>query len=220
MKTIRLCMTSLFAALALAATSHAANLQDVVRDTQRTSVDDGKFSMVWWIPVQYWDESLKSTANVPDAVRAQITSIMGEYNVVALLRADAGAGGIENPQTKDELLKNTRVEMAGKVVEPLQTEQISPAALTLLSQLKPVLSATIGQMGQAMEFVVYPGKTDGKLLIDAAQSGSLAVTFYGKSHRWRLPLGSLLPPRTDKKTGEQFPGNYEYNPFTGGKLDK
>jgi hypothetical protein len=219
MKSPRHHMAMLLAALALAATAQAANVEEVVRDTQRTSIEGETFSLVWWIPEQFWDESLKGNAGVPAAMRTQITSVMGEYNIVALLRATTGAEGMQGVQSKDELVKNTRVEIGGKLVEPLPAEQISPAALALLSQLKPMLTASMGQLGQGMEFVTYPGKANGKLLIDAGQPGSLAITFYGKKHLWRLPLGSLLPPRVDKKTGEDFPGNYQFNPFTGDKLD-
>jgi hypothetical protein len=205
--------------LALAATTHAASVDDVVRDTQRTTTEGDVFSLVWWIPEQFWDESLKSNPGVPQAMRTQITSVMGEYNIVALLRASVAGGGVGDTKPKDELLKNTRVEIGGKVVEPLAAEQISPAALTLLSQLKPMLAASMGQLGQGMEFVVYPGKADGKPLVNAAQPGALAITFYGRKHQWRLPLGSLLPPKVDRKTGEEFPGNYLFNPYTGDRLD-
>ena len=33
-----------------------------------------------------------------------------------------------------------------------------------------------------------------------------------------VPLGSLLPPRQDAATGESFPGDYLFNPYTGGAL--
>ena len=36
---------------------------------------------------------------------------------------------------------------------------------------------------------------------------------------WWIPLGSLLPPKYDSETGEKFPGNYNYNPFTGIRLN-
>jgi hypothetical protein len=219
MKSLKARIATLLAALALATTSQAANVQDLVRDTQRTTLEGEAFSLVWWIPEQFWDESLKGNAGVPEAMRAQFISVMGEYNIVALLRASTTAAGMGGVQSKEELAKNTRVEIGGKVFEPLPAEQIAPAALALLSQVKPMLAATMGQVGQGMEFLVYPGKADGKLLVNAAQTGSLAITFYGKKHQWRLPLGSLLPPRVDKKTGEDFPGNYQYNPFTGDKLD-
>ena len=44
------------------------------------------------------------------------------------------------------------------------------------------------------------------------------MTLGDATYRWRLPLGSLLPPRYDAKTGEKFSGNYLYSPFTGKEL--
>jgi hypothetical protein len=41
-----------------------------------------------------------------------------------------------------------------------------------------------------------------------------------KIFRYRLPLGSFLDPAVDVKTGETFPGNYHFNPFTGSPLSK
>jgi hypothetical protein len=41
---------------------------------------------------------------------------------------------------------------------------------------------------------------------------------YDQTYRWRTPLGSLLPVKVDAKTGEEFPGNYSFNPYTGEKL--
>jgi hypothetical protein len=67
--------------------------------------------------------------------------------------------------------------------------------------------------------VVFPAKADGKPLIDALQTGSVQVSLYDQTYRFRTPLGSLLPVKVDAKTGEEFPGNYSFNPFTGEKLN-
>jgi hypothetical protein len=75
-----------------------------------------------------------------------------------------------------------------------------------------------GQVGQSLELVIYPAKVDGKLVVDASQSGTLQLKLYEETFKWRLPLGSLLPAKVDAKTGESFPGNYQFNPFTGNKL--
>ena len=50
------------------------------------------------------------------------------------------------------------------------------------------------------------------------QAGTLQVSLYDQVYRWRTPLGSLLPAKVDAKTGEEFPGNYSFNPYTGEKL--
>lgn len=34
----------------------------------------------------------------------------------------------------------------------------------------------------------------------------------------QAPLGSLLPPMIDPQTNEEFPGDFLYNPYSGGKL--
>jgi hypothetical protein len=55
-------------------------------------------------------------------------------------------------------------------------------------------------------------------VIDAMQAGTMQVKLFDQSFKWRTPLGSLLPLRVDAKTGEEFPGNYGFNPYTGEKL--
>jgi hypothetical protein len=79
------------------------------------------------------------------------------------------------------------------------------------------MASMVGQLGENLEFVVFPATAAGKA-VDAAKPGSFTVKLYDQSTTWRLPLGSLLPKRSDRKTGEQFPGNYNFNPYTGDKL--
>jgi hypothetical protein len=213
-----------FAACLLAATlgvsaASVAGVQDIVRETQRSVESNGQVTMVWWMPQQFWDESLKANPALPAEARQQVLNGLADYTVVALLKAKAGAGGLSDVQPKAELLKNVRLESNGKLIEPLAPEQVSPLTQLLLSQLKPAMAAMAGQVGQAMEFVVYPAKgADGALLMDAMQAGSVKIKLYDDTFSWRLPLGSLLPVKLDSKSGEEFPGNYLFNPFTGDKL--
>jgi len=58
----------------------------------------------------------------------------------------------------------------------------------------------------------------GQPIADPKRDGSLTVHLNDIALRYRLPLGSVLPPSLDLKTGESFPGNYHFNPYTGGKL--
>lgn len=204
--------------MALGGFARAADIQELVRETQRNTSTDGHITVVWWMPIQFWEESLKNNAAIPAAARDQVIAALADYHVIAMLRADAGIAGLTGVQPKAELLKNARVTFDGKPIEPLAPEQVSPAAQLLLSQLKPGLASMMGQVGQSMEFVVYPAKADGRPVMDALQPGTLQVKLYEQTFSWRLPLGSLLPPRRDPKSGEQFPGNYQFNPFTGEKL--
>lgn len=211
----------LAAVLALSMTcgqASAAGMQDIVRDTQRVATANGQITSVSWFPAQFWDESMKANPAVPQQMREQMVAAMGDYAVFAVARAKLGLAGISDPQPKAELLKNLKVQLNGKDIQPLDPAAVSPVAQSLLGGMKPALASNAGPLGQAMEFVVFPARADGKPLIDALQTGVLQVTLYDQSFKWRLPLGSVLPVRVDAKTGEEFPGNYQFNPYTGDKL--
>jgi hypothetical protein len=77
----------------------------------------------------------------------------------------------------------------------------------------------MGAMGQHLEILVFPSVDKaGHPIADPKSDGSLTVHLGNIALHYRLPLGSILPPSVDPKTGESFPGNYHFNPYTGDKL--
>lgn len=195
-----------------------AGMNELMRETQRTMQKGDQLSMVMWMPIQFWEESLKANPAIPAEARDQMLAMLSDYTVLGVMRAKTGMGGISDAQSKAEMLKNLKLESGGKLIEPLGPEAVNPGAQLLLGQIKPAIAAMAGPVGKNIEFVVFPAKADGKLQIDAGSEGRLRVTFYDEVIDWRLPLGSLLPVRKDAKTGEEFPGNYSFNPFTGERL--
>ncbi len=209
---------ALLAVFALGGTAQAANVEELVRDTQRVMIEENQISMVWWLPLEFWSESVRANPDLTPEARSEIVSAMSDYTIIAALRGRAGKDSLEDVKPRDDLLKNTKVEFDGKVLQPLAADKVSPTATLVLAQLKPVLAQAAGAMGEGLDFLLYPAKVDGKPL-DAGMPGKLAITFYGKVQQWRLPLGSVVPPKIDKATGEAFPGNFDYNPFTGKKIE-
>ncbi len=55
----------------------AADIQELVRETQRTTTTGGQVGMVWWIPVQFWEESLNANPAVPPEARSQVLGALG-----------------------------------------------------------------------------------------------------------------------------------------------
>lgn len=211
---------ALLASLLLAPVAPArAGVAEILRDTQRTTQANGDITMVMWMPQQFWEESMKGNPALTAEGRAQVLAPLADYALFGVMRAKVGATGISDVQPKAELLKNLKLEVNGKPVQPLAPDAISPGAQMLLSSIKPAMAAMGGAAMQGMEFVVYPAKADGKPLIDALQAGTLQVSLHEQVYRWRTPLGSLLPAKLDAKTGEEFPGNYSFNPYTGDKLN-
>jgi hypothetical protein len=196
-----------------------AGVAEILRDTQRTAQANGDITMVMWMPQQFWEELMKGNPALTAEGRAQVLAPLADYALFGVMRAKVGAAGITDVQPKAELLKNLKLEVNGKAVQPLAPEAIASGAQVLLASLKPAMVAMGGAALQGMEFIVFPAKADGKPLIDALQAGTLQVSLYDQTWRWRTPLGSLLPAKVDAKTGEEFPGNYSFNPFTGEKLN-
>jgi len=70
-----------------------------------------------------------------------------------------------------------------------------------------------------MEFFVFANDDKaGHPIADPKGNGWLTVHIGDIALRYRLPVGSLLPPVLDAKTGDSFPGSYRFNPYTGDKL--
>ena len=85
--------------------------------------------------------------------------------------------------------------------------------------MKPLIGGTLGKLGESMEFIAFEGRDkNDKRLLDPLGKAMFTVTVGDRDYKWRLPLGALLPPKFDAKTGEQFPGNFEFSPYTGAKL--
>ncbi|HUK03126.1 MAG TPA: hypothetical protein VLW26_12680 [Steroidobacteraceae bacterium] len=211
-------LLALTGALTVAAVGRAAEIGDIVHDTQREAHSNGELTMVWWMPQAFWEASMSANPMVTPEARDQVLNTLQEYSIFALVHAKLGSAGLDAPQSRADLLQHAKLDIGGKVIEPIAPESLNPAAQALLASLKPAMAQMAGQFGKAMEIVVYPARQDGKLLLDPTHTGSFSYALYDESFTWRLPLGSLLPPKFDPRTHEQFPGNYEFNPFTGTKL--
>jgi hypothetical protein len=198
--------------------ARATDMQQLVQETQQMSHESEHLALVWWIPQEFWETSLNANPNVTPAARKQMLSALEDFQIVALFRARAGANGLTEVPPKEDMLANARFDLNGKTIEPLDPAKISAGAQALVATIKPLLGGMLGQLGQGMQLVVYPSKLDGKRLIDPNKPGGFQYTFYDQRFHWRLPLASLLPKKMDPTTKEEFPGNFDFNPYTGGKL--
>jgi hypothetical protein len=196
----------------------AADVQKLLRDTQRTSQAAGELTLVWWMPQAFWEASLNASPALTSEGRQQILTVLDDYMIFAILRAKLANMGALDARSKSEMITNARLEANGTKIDPIPAEDIAPRAQAILVAIKPLFAGMLGKFGQSVEMVVYPGNQDGRRIVDAAQKGSLQYTLYDQTFTWQLPLPSLLPVKVDPKTGAEFPGDYEFNPYTGTPL--
>jgi len=195
-------------------------VQNLVQETMKFDRDDNLFRLIWWIPTEYWEQSFKSQPNMTEAQRQEFYKVVNDYVVVAVIDAKTSMLGSLSASTRDVILsKITLTAGATAPLKPLADSEVSGDAKNLFSMMKPVLGNLMGQFGNSMEFVFFKGLDDrGVHLLDPTHAGLVTINYDGGKYAWRLPLGSLLPPQYDAQSGEAFPGNYIYSPFTGAKL--
>jgi len=113
------------------------------------------------------------------------------------------------------------VDGAGNEYRSLPPLDVGPDARNLLAMLQPMLANMMGPMGQNLHFLVFPGLDDaGRRIADASAEGQFAVRVGDEEFRWRLPLGSLLPPKFCPVDGERLNGAWKFCPWHGVELQK
>lgn len=198
--------------------ARGADISKIVQDTQRLAQSPEKITLVWWIPSEFWDVALRDNPNVTDAVRVQFIKVIEDYLVVVVVSADIGPMGGFTPKDRAAVEAGTELIVDGATIAPLATDKVSPDALNFVTMMKPVLENTLGQLGKGMEFLIYPNPPHGDTKISVMDKGGFSYMAFGNSFSFRTPIGSFLPAKIDVNTGDIFPGDYMYNPYSGAAL--
>jgi hypothetical protein len=196
----------------------AFDFQQFMAETQRLQRSAEGIALVWWIPTDFWSESFKQSSNLTPRQRDEFLVALEPYSVFAVLRVDVGALGVMKPHPRSQMLDTLDIKCNGSSLTAVADTQLSPEMKNIMMIMKPMLANVLGQFGQGLEFVVFTNSKAGKKIVDPRREDRLTGQFYGHLLNWRLPLGSLLAPKVDPATGEEFPGNYGFNPFTGAAL--
>jgi hypothetical protein len=191
----------------------------LIRDLSVTRQSQDRMTVVFWLPPQFWRASLESGGMTDPKQVDRFVQNIEPYVILAV--ADGRRALASVTFSEPDLLRNTvTIETVhGDRLSALPDEGISDGVRTLTQMMRPVLGNMLGSLGVHVVFVVFPA-TDkkGQPTVDPTKDGTFVVHIGEVEVRYALPLGSLLPPAIDPKTGESFPGNYHFNPFTGTKL--
>lgn len=204
--------------LVLSSSPAFSDLQELVNETQRMEMADGRMRLVWWVPDEYWIESFKLDPSITEEQKKQFVDVLSVYTVVSIIDGEVGVFGGLTPSTYEELAKRLSLRIGKNVYALLSKDKLSPDAQNFFNMMKPAMAGMLGQFGSGIEFFAFKANDkNGNRLINVNKESKFTVVL-DKSYDFRTPLGALLPKKVDPKTKEEFPGNYKYNPFTGKKL--
>lgn len=198
------------------------NLGDILQDLQKFRASDTHFYLLIWMPSAFWAKAMQSNGDDPGSTQnRKVLALFDNYTVVVSTKTRQSFGEEDEYAGQDELRKSLRLlGDDGKAYSPLDDKRLGSEMKMIAAMLKTVLNQIDEKNADQMHILVFPGKDGaGKRFADATADGSLRFEIDGQRFAYRLPLGSLLRPRIDPVSGESFPGNYGFNPYTGNKLD-
>ncbi|EDY85761.1 hypothetical protein GP5015_235 [gamma proteobacterium HTCC5015] len=193
--------------------------QKLTLDLQKMHHDGNTLHLAWWLPNEHWEASFKDALGISPEEKTSILSELDQYIIFTAMEGKIGPFGGITGTPKDKLLPKISLETSETTLLPLSESNISPDIKHFLSVMKPTFANMLGQFGNAIEFVIFKDRNNGKEnILNAKSDGAFTLIIGEQDLKWQLPLGSLMPPKFDPDTGDEFPGNYSYNPFSGKKL--
>lgn len=197
------------------------DLNALLKDTQLLSQNPKVMRMTWWVPEEFWWASFANDPNITPEQSEEIISVLRPYLIVVGVNAAIGtfAGMTFMPK---EVLRDTIevIDANGVRYSPFTDEEVDPDAVNFLSMMGPVMKNMAGPMGENMHFFLFPkeGK-DGTQIADPFSESFFKVRIAGEEFTFRLPLGSLLPPKLCPTDGEELSGAWKFCPRHGDKLE-
>lgn len=192
----------------------------LIQETQRTRQTDNEMILVWWIPLDYWRISFEQNPNMTAAQRESFLDVLRPYILVMAVDSKMGMFGGFTFEPEATLLDNIElVDRAGVQYRPLRSDMIDADIKNLLSMMKPVMANMFGPLGQNMHFVLFPAKNKkGQDIALPDREGALTIRIRNNEFKWRLPLGSVVPPKACPADGEKLNGAWKFCPWHGLKL--
>ncbi len=201
----------------LAGPARAATNQDFENEISRSIKKEREITIVYWFPAEYLDEDLKDSPYVSDEDRLRLVKVLKDYTLIAVVSGYYGRTTFR-PRSREEIFDSLVVHANSELLQPMLTEDVSHEVLYFVEMLKPSIEGRLGEMGKGFQFYLYPNIMFNKRIVDPHEKGVVQVRLFDDEFEWKTPLVSVLPRRRDPKTGEAFPGTYNFNPYTGDKL--
>jgi hypothetical protein len=196
------------------------DIDALVYETQKMSQAAKEMTLVWWIPEEIWRGSLEQNPNITVDRTEEFLKVLRRYMIIVVIDGEVGVfGGITyKPRTTIE--NNIQViDRQGTYYRPFSDEKIDASIKNFLLLMKPLLANMLGPLGENSHFFLFPAKNEkGEDIAVAKREGAFSVKLDKREFKWRLPLGSLLPPKVCPVDGEKLNGAWKFCPWHGVEL--
>ncbi|MEW6381551.1 MAG: hypothetical protein AB1611_18380 [bacterium] len=209
-------------------TCQAAEKYDLIalmNECQKMSSDPGVIAIIQWIPKEWWQSTLRR-ADVPESRIREVLKLFDPYMTFIIVHGRISSSGFPVFTAKSVLQHHIFLEdKAGRLSKPIDEEQVDAGVRNAVIMIKPLFSNMLGQMGDNMNFFLFPAQTKGKEKpYEARGEGQFSIRLKGvpnigdQTFQWQLPLSSLVPARFCPKCRKEENGSWKYCPWCGSIL--
>jgi hypothetical protein len=200
--------------------------QAIVKECQVLKSEIG-VHLVWWIPVEFWEASLRQREDLAQKTIEEIVTTLRPYSMLAVVQADISALGAFTFYEKEKIGKNLKITHTGpdgKEKELALLKNIPQDLELLYQQLKPVLAGAMGNLGMNFYFFTVADIVGEKRLLSPYEKGRVAVSLKNSADVSvgpfviETPLDALFVPRVCPN-GKKAHVSWQYCPWSGKKLD-
>lgn len=200
------------------------NLDQLTQETQIIYTDIG-VHLVWWMPPEFWEASLAREKGMTRQQVEEVMKILRPYSMLAIVQADVSTFGSFSFYDKKQVTKHLKVvsKKAGGNKRISLVDKVPPDLELLQQQLKPILSAALGNMGQSFHFFVFKEDNNGARVSSPYEEGVLSVTLLDKKgnkiqpFNFETPLNAMYVPRICPN-GKEAHVSWKVCPWDGTKL--
>ena len=195
-------------------------LQDLMPDLTKVRQESDSVTFVVWFPREFFQASMSSNTRASGEGAGETLKLFSPYTIFKVADGSVGGLGGTSFRSEAELRKEIKVTDAkGTAYEPLAEDDIPPKLKPVLAFFKSAKVGGGGPFGDNVHvFVFRDTGPDGACLFDPTKKGSLVVKLGEKEFKWRLPLGSVVPPKWCPKCKEERSGAWDYCPWCGTEL--
>lgn len=223
------------ATLSLASFAHAIDRKEITEIDLNALTVEGQvmtggasdIALVWWIPAEFWEVSMRQESGVPEAQINQVMGVLKNHSVLAVVQANVSPFGAFQFFEKDQIMEGLKVEIVranGDVETISHTQPSDPDLRIMLDQMRPILAQAMGSLGQNFYFFPLPDvDKKGNRLVSPFDKGTIRVglmnTGVASSAELELPLDSLFVPRLCPN-GKPAHVSWSFCPWSGKKLKR
>lgn len=196
------------------------DINALTQETQKMSQSANEMTLIWWIPEEFWRVSFEKDPNMTASQIEEFLKVLRPYMLIVAVDGKMGAFGGVSYKPKATIQNSIQmIDREGTHYRPLSDENIDADTKNFLSMMKPVFVNMLGPLGQNMHFFLFPPKNKkGQDVAVAKREGAFSVKLDKREFKWRLPLGSLLPPKVCPVDGEKMNGAWKFCPWHGVEL--